>query len=109
MSYTMYSNVTAHQHADIIKEILALRSEINEAKCVTIELSNKVDRGVNFEKSTNFSSKEHVTFAQDSLSTLMSNEMLNAEILRNDYSQLSSKFLQQILEDINNQMNSASS
>lgn len=104
----MYSNVTAQQHADIIKEILALRHEISEAKTVKVELNNRVDRGVNFEKSTDFTSKEQVTFATYSLSSLMNNEVLNVEILRNDYAQLSSKLLKQMLDNINNQLHSAS-
>ncbi len=104
----MYSNVTAQQHAEIIKEILAVRHEVNEAKCITVDLSKRMDRGVNFEKSTDFKSKEQVTFATYSLSSLMNNEVLNVEILHNDYAQLSSKLLKQMLDNINNQLHSAS-
>lgn len=104
----MHNNVTSLQHADIIKEILAVRHEINDAKNLTVELSNKVDRGVNFEKSTYFTSKEQITFANYSLNSLMNNEVLNAEILRNDYAQLSSKLLKQMLDKLENQIICAS-
>lgn len=104
----MHINVTAQQHVKIIREILTLRREIIEDKSVTVEFSNKVDRGVNFEKSTDFTSKEQIAFANYSLGSLMSNEVLNAEILRNDYAQLSSKLLKQMLDKLENQLICAS-
>ncbi len=64
----MYSNVNPQQHADIIKEILALRSKVQEAKCITVELSKGVDRGVNFGKSTDFACEQQRTLANYSLS-----------------------------------------
>lgn len=104
----MYSNVTPQQHAEIIKEILALRSKVKEAKCITVKLSNRIDRGVNFGKSTDFACEQQRTLANYSLNSLMNNEVLNVELLRNDYSQLSSKLLNQMLDNINNQLHSAS-
>ncbi len=104
----MHINVTAQQHVKIIREILTLRREIIEDESVTVELIKKLDRGVNFEKCTDSTNKEQIDFAKHSLNLLMNNEVLHFEILRNDYAQLSSRLLKQMLDKIENQLICAS-